>query len=396
MNILSTGLTSLSLKEADGTCISLVDGERVGHPGSAHHPATGNKITTGSLFYPSHGGGNSMFNVSSSSSPVVGVVGVQHLSKNSTNRISEPCVGPSILTAKTSANNVAMTTTSTIMSTTTTNTTSRSIISDPVPISASSSAKLTHNSSNTSVSSHNSNSISTSHSRPKLLECDSSSCSTQTAAAHSLPIRTVYQPHLSTTTVTRHSFCDVDCLVAPPPVKCTYSILNSSSSANTISSLNIEEDYPFDSSSTFNTPTNSSYSAAAGIGSSLPTATTVLSSDRSSPRLSKSVSPQQHPQKLIFHDESPHLLLLEAFPYAASSSSTSPCSSLTSSKSENNIFDGTFATFNSIYDVVSLNDVNEASTSGMSFPSYAMNDLSKAQILNTISSTSSDLRLDKK
>ncbi|XP_019538730.3 PAS domain-containing serine/threonine-protein kinase isoform X2 [Aedes albopictus] len=41
VNILSTGLTSLSLKEADGTCISLVDGERVGHPGSAHHPATG-------------------------------------------------------------------------------------------------------------------------------------------------------------------------------------------------------------------------------------------------------------------------------------------------------------------------------------------------------------------
>lgn len=37
MNILSTGLTSLSLKEPDGTCISLVDGERVGPPGSTHH-----------------------------------------------------------------------------------------------------------------------------------------------------------------------------------------------------------------------------------------------------------------------------------------------------------------------------------------------------------------------
>lgn len=385
MNILSTGLTSLSLKEPDGTCISLVDGERVGPPGSTHH-TTGNKITTGSCFYPSHSGGSSMF-VSSSSSPVVGV-GV-HLSNN-TNRISEPC-GPSILTAKTSANNIAMITTST---TTNTTTTSRNIISDPVPISASSSAKPTgadaYNSSNTSVSSNNSNSISTSHSRSKLLECDSSSCSTQTAAAHSLPIRAVYQPHLSTATVTRHSFCDVDCLVAPPPVKCTYSILNSSSSANTISSLNIEEDYPFDSSSTFNTPTNSSYSATAGIGS-LHTAMTTLSD--SSSRLSKSVSPQQQ-QKLIFNDESPHLLLLDTFPYAASSSSTSPCSSLTSSKSENNIFDGTFATFNSIYDVVSLNDVNEASTSGMAFPSYAMNDLSKAQILNTISS--SDMRLEKK
>ncbi|XP_062552781.1 PAS domain-containing serine/threonine-protein kinase [Armigeres subalbatus] len=36
MNILSTGLTSLSLKEPDGTCISLVDGDRIGQSTSTH------------------------------------------------------------------------------------------------------------------------------------------------------------------------------------------------------------------------------------------------------------------------------------------------------------------------------------------------------------------------
>uniref|UniRef100_A0A182Q960 Protein kinase domain-containing protein n=1 Tax=Anopheles farauti TaxID=69004 RepID=A0A182Q960_9DIPT len=56
-----------------------------------------------------------------------------------------------------------------------------------------------------------------------------------------------------------------------------------------------------------------------------------------------------------------NLLLLDASRhYAASSSSTSPCSSLTSSKSENNIFDGNFATFSSIYDVVSMDSVTDA------------------------------------
>uniref|UniRef100_A0A182XZD5 Protein kinase domain-containing protein n=1 Tax=Anopheles stephensi TaxID=30069 RepID=A0A182XZD5_ANOST len=66
------------------------------------------------------------------------------------------------------------------------------------------------------------------------------------------------------------------------------------------------------------------------------------------------------PRKSTFDDASSNLLLLDARNYAASSSSTSPCSSLTSSKSENNIFDGNFATFSSIYDVVSMDSVTDA------------------------------------
>uniref|UniRef100_A0A182T7E6 Protein kinase domain-containing protein n=1 Tax=Anopheles maculatus TaxID=74869 RepID=A0A182T7E6_9DIPT len=66
------------------------------------------------------------------------------------------------------------------------------------------------------------------------------------------------------------------------------------------------------------------------------------------------------PRKSAYDDASSNLLLLDARHYAASSSSTSPCSSLTSSKSENNIFDGNFATFSSIYDVVSMDSVTDA------------------------------------
>ncbi|XP_058066306.1 uncharacterized protein LOC131215929 [Anopheles bellator] len=79
------------------------------------------------------------------------------------------------------------------------------------------------------------------------------------------------------------------------------------------------------------------------------------------------------------------LVLGDSRHYAASSSSTSPCSSLTSSKSENNIFDGKFATFSTIYDVVSMDNVTDAATAigaadapaMLPFHGYAISDLSR-------------------
>uniref|UniRef100_A0A182IQF4 Protein kinase domain-containing protein n=1 Tax=Anopheles atroparvus TaxID=41427 RepID=A0A182IQF4_ANOAO len=59
---------------------------------------------------------------------------------------------------------------------------------------------------------------------------------------------------------------------------------------------------------------------------------------------------------------SSNVLLLDTRHYAPSSASTSPCSSLTSSKSENNIFEGSFSTFSSIYDVVSMDSVTDAAS----------------------------------
>lgn len=287
--------------------------------------------------------------------------------------------------------------------------TSRNVSSAPVPISDS--GVLPSSSSGGTRGSGANLTVSTSYSRMKppstSVECGSCSINTirstqQQPAARSLPLNSRtslgYQSHTAASTHTRHSFCDVDCLIAPPPVKCTYSVLNSSSSANIISSLNIDEDYPYDYStgtSTLNTPTNSAHSPLAHTTSTIPLLQATPSSSYS----------QLPPQRLIFPDESasPHLLLLDSSPSfrapSASSSSASPCSSLTSSKSENNIFDGTFATFSSIYDVVSLHDVHEAATAassgGTGFP--AMVDLSRPQqVLNLDLVDSLDLRLDKK
>lgn len=285
-------------------------------------------------------------------------------------------------------------------------TTSRNVSSAPVPISGS--GVLPSSSSGGTRGSGANLTVSTSYSRMKppstSVECGSCSIntirSTQQPAARSLPLNSRtshgYQSHAAASTLTRHSFCDVDCLIAPPPVKCTYSVLNSSSSANTISSLNIDEDYPYDYStgtSTLNTPTNSAHSPLAYTTSTIPLLPATPSSSYS----------QLPPQRLVFPDESasPHLLFLESSPSfrapSASSSSASPCSSLTSSKSENNIFDGTFATFSSIYDVVSLHDVHEAATaaSGSGFP--AMVDLSRPQqVLKLDLVETLDLRLDNK
>ncbi|XP_050094051.1 uncharacterized protein LOC126576789 [Anopheles aquasalis] len=92
-------------------------------------------------------------------------------------------------------------------------------------------------------------------------------------------------------------------------------------------------------------------------------------------------------RKCLFAEASTNLLQLDVGRhYAASSSSTSPCSSLTSSKSENNIFDGKFATFSTIYDVVSMDNVTDATAAMMGsdvpvilpFHGYAINDLSRA------------------
>ncbi|EDS41071.1 conserved hypothetical protein [Culex quinquefasciatus] len=364
-NMLATGLTSLSLREPDGTCISLVDGGGDGRMSQsamgAIQQSTGNNRMPGSpRFYPNGasggGGGNSMY-VS----------------------VTEPV------------------------------STSRNVSSAPVPISGS--GVLPSSSSGGTRGSGANLTVSTSYSRMKppstSVECGSCSINTirstqQQPAARSLPLNSRtslgYQSHTAASTHTRHSFCDVDCLIAPPPVKCTYSVLNSSSSANTISSLNIDEDYPYDYStgtSTLNTPTNSAHSPLAHTTSTIPLLQATPSSSYS----------QLPPQRLIFPDESasPHLLLLDSSPSfrapSASSSSASPCSSLTSSKSENNIFDGTFATFSSIYDVVSLHDVHEAATAassgGTGFP--AMVDLSRPQqVLNLDLVDSLDLRLDKK
>ncbi|XP_058457274.1 uncharacterized protein LOC131434534 isoform X2 [Malaya genurostris] len=311
-DILSTGLTSLSLKEADGTCVSLVDNQSSTHPAGAPFPSNNTRSGTSLL---------------------------------TTNATNSRNVSSCTASAKST---------------------------DPL-------------NSSTAVHSAPTSSVSISSSRVKVLEYGNSS----SQIAHSLPLRPSYH-NLSTTVVSRHSFCDVDCLAAPP-VNCTYSVLDSSSSGNTISSFNLEEDYPYNnsSSSTLNTSTTfSSHSPAATTTNTFP----VTENEIGIPLLSTS-SPL--PQKIIFRDESPNLLL-DTFSYAASSSSTSPCSSLTSSKSENNIFDGTFATLSSIYDVVSLHDVHDASGSGLPFPGYAMNDLSRPQILNNLSSAELHLKPEKK
>jgi hypothetical protein len=75
--------------------------------------------------------------------------------------------------------------------------------------------------------------------------------------------------------------------------------------------------------------------------------------------------------------ETPNVLMLDTKNF--SSNSTSP-SSLTSSKSENNIFEGNLQQPYSIFDVVSLNDVNDVA--GAFTNSYAMGDLSKNRVLN--------------
>ena len=80
---------------------------------------------------------------------------------------------------------------------------------------------------------------------------------------------------------------------------------------------------------------------------------------------------------LLDFRETPSILLLDTKHF--SSNSISP-SSLTSSKSENNIFEGNFQQPYSIFDVVSLNDVSDAAYAFNN--SSAMNDLSKNRMLN--------------
>ena len=161
----------------------------------------------------------------------------------------------------------------------------------------------------------------------------------------------------------RQSMCDSSCSTTPslalPPsssvLMCTmmpYSVLNSGdsccSSVTTMSSCCSFEEHHLH----FHYPDDSTASSSAA-----DTPTNCCSQELAQTQIcTKSVLPK----KGTYDDASPNLLLLDARHYAASSSSTSPCSSLTSSKSENNIFDGNFATFSSIYDVVSMDSVTDA------------------------------------
>uniref|UniRef100_A0A182I3U9 Protein kinase domain-containing protein n=1 Tax=Anopheles arabiensis TaxID=7173 RepID=A0A182I3U9_ANOAR len=161
----------------------------------------------------------------------------------------------------------------------------------------------------------------------------------------------------------RQSMCDSSCSTTPslalPPsssvLMCTmmpYSVLNSGdsccSSVTTMSSCCSFEEHHLH----FHYPDDSTASSSAA-----DTPTNCCSQELPQTQIcTKSVLPK----KGTYDNASANLLLLDARHYAASSSSTSPCSSLTSSKSENNIFDGNFATFSSIYDVVSMDSVTDA------------------------------------
>ncbi|XP_050073119.1 uncharacterized protein LOC126561214 [Anopheles maculipalpis] len=154
--------------------------------------------------------------------------------------------------------------------------------------------------------------------------------------------------------------CDSSCSTTPSlalptssVLMCTimpYSVLNSGdsccSSVTTMSSCCSFDEHHLN----FRCPDDSTSSSAAD------TPTNCCSQEVSQSQINaKSPLP-----KKSTYDDASNLLLLDTRHYAASSSSTSPCSSLTSSKSENNIFDGNFATFSSIYDVVSMDSVTDA------------------------------------
>uniref|UniRef100_A0A182JX14 Protein kinase domain-containing protein n=1 Tax=Anopheles christyi TaxID=43041 RepID=A0A182JX14_9DIPT len=161
----------------------------------------------------------------------------------------------------------------------------------------------------------------------------------------------------------RQSLCDSSCSTTPSlalPISsvlmCTmmpYSMLNSGdsccSSGTTMSSCCSFEEHHLH----YNYPDDSTASSSAA-----DTPTNCCSLELPETQIcTKSVIPKK---RSPYDDATSNLLLVDARHYAASSSSTSPCSSLTSSKSENNIFDGNFATFSSIYDVVSMDSVTDA------------------------------------
>ncbi|ETN66264.1 hypothetical protein AND_001908 [Anopheles darlingi] len=192
---------------------------------------------------------------------------------------------------------------------------------------------------------------------------------------------------------TRHSLGDSSCSTTPslamPPsamlccIMPPYSVLPSGdscscSSVNTLSSscsIDCEHQPPY--------PCAISGSESTG-SSAAETPTNYCSQELLQPEFAACSA---RARKCLFAEASTNLLQLDlGRHYAGSSSSASPCSSLTSSKSENNIFEGKFATFSTIYDVVSMDNVTDATAAIMGpdvpvilpFHGYAINDLSRA------------------